>query len=841
MRVLTRAKSEKGVLLIIAAIMFIPIFITVAVFFIDTGIVKNENDKFSTKADGLCKILADEPLNQESALRVFRDRLNSMISNAEFGRVDITAVKVVIPTMPDVAGLSSSLFGFSTGDVCQDNSSYPVYVPPPYSSPAAASGMGFSSIISDGVACNLFSGVDCNYVPDFCPSGSALAEVPVGFANNLSGAGNVVACFFEGQVNTIFSGTKQVKFSTSWKRIIKSQSRGQFNPQDPLNTSKSAFIGISSFFPAPVNDPRYRFDIPTGYQNSIEQVFGPFRQTSYSYIPGNSIGQTPGTNYGIAAFINPSTPHPFPNAFVTPSWFQHFNNLGITRENIYQLNGAAGAGGQNDNGALFEQLFVSCTNPISLARNIFLRTLVELFSMHGDLRHNTTILHANPQPRNPPTRNGVSSIVSQATAIRLRGEDLRDFAKVPFLSYFDGFDATAAVPANLKKDPAFGPSIAMNQGVEPEAFLFPFDGTGLFAWTPRTNQHHTLVSSLARFCVHMFSGASAGGGNGLDAASPYIQANNLAPANIYPQPIPPVNLYPQYPNPGFAGGTSWDPVLPWAPDQTRCNANMQGTQCLNTSEVMMSLPAWSACPAGEYIHGQGAASLRCTITNPANSAGNGPDDFRADLAGLLGFAAGNPAFDAIVSPGQFLPDITPPGRPMAFAAGSLYGTVQTPGGLPANVVHPFPQTGNLNFYVQPDPNETPIIILVFHRRPAGPDEYSRINAFVNSIPPETPIFFVYFPTTSIDSAPAVIQQLQAALNILPGGGGDPNNQLVLFSPYDINKFGNLYNNNAGTANEWQDYSAWLRNEIFNPNSPEFIGKAARRFVYFNVLDYQLLW
>ena len=59
-------------------------------------------------------------------------------------------------------------------------------------------------------------------------------------------------------------------------------------------------------------------------------------------------------------------------------------------------------GGQNDNGAFFEQLMVSCSNPISLARNIFLRTLVELFSMHGDLRHNTTIMHANPQPRNPP-------------------------------------------------------------------------------------------------------------------------------------------------------------------------------------------------------------------------------------------------------------------------------------------------------------------------------------------------------------------------------------------------------------------------------------------------------
>ena len=107
-----------------------------------------------------------------------------------------------------------------------------------------------------------------------------------------------------------------------------------------------------------------------------------------------------------------------------------------------------------------------------------------------------------------------SSIVSQPTIIRLRGEDLRDTAKVPYLSYFDGFDSTAAVPVNLMKQPTFGPSIAMNQGVNPEAFLFPFDGTGIYGWTSRTNQHHTLVSSLARFCVHMFNGASGGSGNG---------------------------------------------------------------------------------------------------------------------------------------------------------------------------------------------------------------------------------------------------------------------------------------------------------------------------------------
>ena len=268
---------------------------------------------------------------------------------------------------------------------------------------------------------------------------------------------------------------------------------------------------------------------------------------------------------------------------------------------------------------------------------------------------------------------------------------------------------------------------------------------------------------------------------------------------------------------------------------------MQGTRCLTTSEVMMTLPAWSACPGGEYMHGQGPGSTRCTMTNPANSAGNGPDDFRADLAGLLGYASGNPAFDAIVSPGQFLPDITPPGPTLDFANGNIFATVQTPGGMPANVVHPFPQTGAFNAYWQADINETPIVILVFHRRPSGPDEYQRINNFVNTIPVETPIYFIYFPTTSWDSAPAVVQQLQASLNILAGGGGDPNNQLILFSPYDVNKFGNLYNNNAGTVNEWQDYAAWLRNEIYNPSSQEFIGKVARRFVYLNILDYQLLW
>ena len=92
--------------------MFLPLFIFVAVFFIDTGLVKNEDDRFSTKADSLCKILADEPLNQESALRVFRDRLNSMITNGSFGRVDVTSVKVVIPTMPDIPGATNNLFGF---------------------------------------------------------------------------------------------------------------------------------------------------------------------------------------------------------------------------------------------------------------------------------------------------------------------------------------------------------------------------------------------------------------------------------------------------------------------------------------------------------------------------------------------------------------------------------------------------------------------------------------------------------------------------------------------------------------------------------------------------------
>ena len=173
---------------------------------------------------------------------------------------------------------------FSTGNACQDNINYPVYVPPPFSSPASADGMGFSSIISDGVSCNLNEGSDCTYVPDFCPGGSFLADMPAGFGDNLSGAGNIAACFFEGRVNTFFSGTKDIKFSSAWKRIIKSPPRGPYNPQDALNTTKSAFIGIASNFPAPVNDPRYRFDLPTGFPSGIDQVFGPLRQTPFSYI-----------------------------------------------------------------------------------------------------------------------------------------------------------------------------------------------------------------------------------------------------------------------------------------------------------------------------------------------------------------------------------------------------------------------------------------------------------------------------------------------------------------------------------------------------------------------------
>ncbi|MEZ4755145.1 MAG: hypothetical protein R3A13_12750 [Bdellovibrionota bacterium] len=233
------------------------------------------------------------------------------------------------------------------------------------------------------------------------------------------------------------------------------------------------------------------------------------------------------------------------------------------------------------------------------------------------------------------------------------------------------------------------------------------------------------------------------------------------------------------------------------------------------------------------------------MTNPAVSgaAGNGPDDLRGDLAGLLGYAYGNADgttnFDAILPPGQFLPEVVGLPATPALLATANYQTPNNPG-WPVRLEHPFSSGGGLNFYQTPDPTEQPLIIIVTHRRPSGAAEYARINQLVNLIPVATPIYFVYFPTNSWDSAPGVIQNLQTALNIVPGGGGDANNQLIWFSPYHP-KYQGLYSNNAGTANEWQDYSLWLRNEIYNTGSQDHIGKVARRFVYLNILDYKLLW
>ncbi|MEZ4755146.1 MAG: hypothetical protein R3A13_12755 [Bdellovibrionota bacterium] len=603
---------ESGVILLIAGILFIPIFIFVAAFFIDTGIVKNANDKFSSKADGLCKTLVDESLNIDIALSVFRDRLNSEIANGSFGRIKVTSVKVVLPTMPEITG-NAQHFNYSTGDTCTDNISYPPYVPPPLTYPISSDGVDFSAVVTDGNSCQLPDGDDCKYLPDFCPGGTFLPEVPAGFAFNLSGAGNVAACFFEAEVKTLFNAEKKLKFSTSWKRIVDTPDPGPYDPASPLQTTKSAFIGISSFFPAPVNDPRYRFNLPAGAGFlGLENFFDPLMPQPIPGpygIPGNAIGLGAG-NYGISAFINQSFPHPFPKNFEPPVWAAYQATLGnpAPPQNIFQVNGMTGTGTPNDHGAFYEQLMVSCANPISMARNIFLKTVVEMFSMHGDLRNNTTILHANPQPRNPATQNGVSEVVQQATVIRLRGEDLRDIATIPYLSYFDGFDQAAVGPpgaGSLAKWPAFGASIASNQQSTAEALLFPFDGTQAYGWSAVTNQHHTLVASLARFCTHMYTGVPATG-TGIDSPLPYEQSSNLLPPTLYPQPAPPFNLHPGYPPIPAVNAPSWDPAQPWGTTANgRCSSNMQGNRCLTTGEVWL-----------RFLHGANALVVNIFIQVP---------------------------------------------------------------------------------------------------------------------------------------------------------------------------------------------------------------------------------
>jgi len=421
-----------------------------------------------------------------------------------------------------------------------------------------------------------------------------------------------------------------------------------------------------------------------------------------------------------------------------------------------------------------DELLIACMNPAVLARNIFLSTIVELSSRHGQLRDSTEIISINSRDR---SRSAEFDYVAPALISRF-GEDIagRNFQH-PFVFY------PAGRPGNFPNDANFGQPKGFQDHPGPGMLINPFDyplaAEHPFLWDDETMEnlleHHALVASQLRLCNRLYSTST-----GQLARYPLDEiessADGFLSASVAGFAAPGSLSWPG------SSADYWDLEDPWH----SCDGERP---CLTAGEVVATLGVSQSCPFEQgglpgfiFYEPVGVSGYHGRCMKPFGEPleGIGSHDLEPDLTSFLRYLGSDdpgvgtlPGYSALNSPGIAALDLNTSEDPP-----ELFDSIH-----PHEITR-YNDPSNKNIYSH--------ILLVLHQ-PIRSLEVGAMRQLVNDLSVEAgarrPITVVYLPTTLRDATAGwVFQNFRTAFDLTEDfglGDSDPQrNRLYVFSPFE---------------------------------------------------------
>ena len=751
-----KGANERGGVLVLFAVMFGALFFTLILLGVNPIVVRSASTGLRTLADQLCQDLT-HPSHNTVITRRTAERFSEQLVNqwnAGIVRpralVSLTEARLIMPTMPNVAFdlFTPSLATLEAGTYLEDPSA--VLHPDNSGQGLAFNQLGLPSCLGVGVECRLVTDLDPVSAPD---------RFPASLWNNVDNAGHTVGCELKARVTRFLAPPVTiVARSAGWKPV-----RGEYPayaPYQHLVSGQQAeapgfTLAIAPHLTTVSTDARFSF--PASYGNTFLARNDPLTVLNRN-LQGSPL-----------SFVMAS-----PNFAVQPN--DHDTKRVANVAGVY-VNAPAPIVNPVTNQRLRDFL-VHCANPLTLARNLFTGTMLELASRHGQLRGATELLLVGSQSRGVATANDFDDGTGpQGPTIMVPfGADLTQRRyQLPYVTFRTG--ATSAPPGAFVADDRFGPTPYINPFVNGSDYA----GGDL---TADLSEFHSLVAGQLRYCYHLYRSTSP-----VDAEK-YIE-----------RLIDPVAA--KLDNQGFESDTdfSWRNKLSsiTGGNQRWDQENPYGDGDLNAAELVSTMGALQRCP---YDHpASGGSCLKPNAALP--SALIGSQDLRPDVVGLLSYLNSPCSSSSILglnSPGLFgtgsgeINDASLRSRSVAACGGT-----------------------------QPR-NRTPLM-LVLHQRLTGvaaggggfQGEAAAIRGIVDSI--DRPIIVVYFPDNINSASDAALDVLRFAFDISANPTPD-DNQLVVFRPESVT---------AGS--EAADFSNYWRHILLDDTPDAVVNRAIDVFNY----------
>ena len=717
-------RSERGVFVPLGSLVFLAVFSFIMILGIRTLLIKQAADDFRFRANQICSNLVKDQLFpvRRRALESFKQMLDAQFNNPENplvppGFVRLTDVRLSIPAMPDgyfdpIGGSSAPPYLDADGDGAAD----------------ALSEVEFSAL---GLpSCVGIAGLeqDCTYSP--------LADhryFPMQLWNNLEHAGQMVGCVFRGEVRVFFDWTESVTpveaVYAYWAPV-----RGSFPQHDPsvpeLEQYPGVTVAVSTHMTTDASHARFRF--PQYESWELDDPLHGFAGAAAgfpNFYEHSSAAQCSGTQCLEA-------PERISPRFQSADW--------VDAQPGHEVNkGAAGAPSD------YMEMRAACANPLTLVRNAFLTTVIELASRHVQLRSSLELLHVGTQNRNVQRAADLSSEPGLPTVMVPFGADLlrpdltpgaaAGSYQLPYITFYGGREDGSDIPAGF--------------GRPTNGFVNPFADSGM---SEDWRKHLALIAGQLRFCHHLYQ-CNYDYEGGSPACPPQL-ISRIYPLNTYSAQLESPDYEPVAALRSTdlaSGNTAWDQRCPWGGPGCRSGGGTvrPGNAGLTAAELVAALGSTQLCP---YRHYSSELTPNLCEKPGFDATERVTNDLRPDYRALVSYLEQG-AF-AVRSPGLF------PQR-----AGYLW---------PEHQGRPFADEA----YVSAVHPTTPLL-LVTHQPPSESDAQAVHQLLSgNSIWQQRPITVIFIPS-GIEQASAVDRLYFAFRARSDGSDTNYHNRVYVISPY----------------------------------------------------------
>ncbi len=579
-----RSVAERGVAVPLLAVLSLALVAIVAVLAFDTTRVKSESSLLRRRLEAVCRSTARLAVTPERAMKVFQLNIGGLRLS---GSTKISAARLTLP-FPVEGQIDNVLFDTINRPSCQASElGHPPFNPLPNGASEISFG-ALGALVAPNLDPNPLrctnerhfenDSIDCTLIPAICSGNTPDPRFPPSMWSDLLNAGNTVGCEIEAQLPALlpFLSARSISARTAWWSPIK--------PVAPY---------LEEELSAP-SRPAHFAGLSIGIGTEVSTWGGPLPD-------GAIIGDGRFTFVGMSGELRaldprgPSEPGTLRRRFDFDSPERPFNG----QFSVPKLLGIAPPNGDTPSQ---HELLAACFNPLTLARNLLVSTLVEYASRSGQTRTMTEIAHINPRHFGddaPPNRPVVM--------VPFGGDLLSPRYQAPFVTYNSGgrFDKGG--------------------------FIVPWNN---FGSNETLTNHHALIAQQLRACYHLFID---------NATSTTIPRTPISIDGTYEALVPPLLRF-QTSSLHTAGvPTNWDYSAPFQSGVPTGNGRL-----LTASELIYSLGSTQSCPI-DYTAGDIFTSNNCS-----KEALQPFDDLTPDLVGYLEYQlyGGNRAYP---SPGLSLP------------------------------------------------------------------------------------------------------------------------------------------------------------------------------------------